>query len=101
MAVLVHGVVLLEVRLPLELDDAEVNVDLVVANEIVLLGEILLCTVDAIEFNFPTILSQELDDIISKGLAVEGKEYQLEILLQLGECFEAFVSQVQLLAHRL
>ena len=57
MVILVHRKVLVEISLPLKLNYTKVNVYLVVAYEIVLFGEILLSTIDAVKFNFPTILS--------------------------------------------
>lgn len=64
-----------QVSLPFELYNSEVNVDLVVADKIVFLSEVFLCTVDSVKFNFPTILSQKMYDIICKHLAIEWEEY--------------------------
>ena len=54
LAILENRIVLLEVRLPFELNDAEIDVDLVVADEGVFLREVFLCKVNAVEFDFPT-----------------------------------------------
>ena len=62
-----------KVGLPLKFDHTKVNINLIVANKIVLPAKILLCTVNTIEFKFPitTTLSQILDDVIGEGFTVK------------------------------
>ena len=72
---------LLEVCLFLKLNHSKIQVDLVVIYKRIILIEVLLGAVDAVELHLSIRLAEVLNYIIGKSLAIERKQNYLEVLL--------------------